>query len=72
MSKLGKKIKLRGRVFSFSAKFEKWSFYVADLPIDGKEMYRNKKYVKGVQSFCFCFLKYAKLVAFSLPSRRRS
>ena len=35
-----------------------------------KEMYRNRK--KHVQIFCFLFIKYAKFVALSLPSRRRS
>ena len=36
---------------------------------NGKEMYRNKKkHVNGVQSFCFCSLKYAKCVS-SVPSR---
>jgi len=35
-----------------------------------KEMYRNRK--KHVQIFCFLVIKYAKFVALSLPSRRRS
>ena len=72
MSRLGKKIKIRGCVFTFSAKLEKWSFHVADLPRTGKKCTEIQKAHEGRAKLLFLFIKYAKFVAFSLPSRRRS
>ena len=43
VSKLEKKIQIRASVFTFSVKLEIWSFHVAELPENGKEMYRQKK-----------------------------
>ena len=42
VSKLEKKIQIRASVFTFSVKLEIWSFHVAELPENGKEMYRQK------------------------------
>ena len=38
VSKLGKKIQIRGCVFTFSVKLEKWSLHVADLPRRGRNV----------------------------------
>ena len=70
MSKLGKKIQFRGCVFTFSVKLEKWSFHVADLPITGKKCTEIKKERERRTKFLFLFIRYAKFVALSLPSRR--
>ena len=43
VSKLGKKIQIRGCMFTFSVKLEKWSFHVADLPRTGKKCTKIKK-----------------------------
>ena len=37
VSKLEKKIQIRGCVFAFSVKLEKWTFHVGDLPRTGKK-----------------------------------
>ena len=67
MSRLGKKIAIRACVFTFSLKLEKGSFHVADLPRTGKKCTRE-----GRAKVLFLLIKYAKFVALSLPSRRRS
>ena len=76
MSKLGKKIQIRACVFTFSVKLEKWSFHVADLPRTGRKCTEIKKKKKkareGRAKLLFLFIKYAKFVALSLTSRRRS
>ena len=60
-------------MFKFSVKLEKWSFHVADLPRTGKKCTEIKKArAKGLAKLFLFFIKYAKFVAFSLPSRRRS
>ena len=65
-------------MFTFSVKLEKWSFHVADLPRTGKKYTEIKiiiiikKTREGRAKLLFLFIKYAKFVAFSLPSRRRS
>ena len=62
MSKLEKKIQIRGCVFTSSVKLKKWSFHVADLPRTGKKCTEiKKKHVKGRQSFCFCLLNMQNL-----------
>ena len=68
--------KSQGRKFKvaavFSVKLEKWSFHVADLPRTGKKCTEIKKAREGRAKLLFCFIKYAKFVALSLPSRRTS
>ena len=62
-------------MFTFSVKLEKWSFHVADLPRTGKkctEIIKKKKNIRRRAKLLFWFIKYAKCVALSLPSRRRS
>ena len=59
-------------MLTFSEKLEKWSFHVADLPRMGKKCTEMKKPREGRARLLFCFIKYAKFVALSLPSRRRS
>ena len=71
MSRLGKKIPIRARVFTFSLKLEKWSFHVADLSRTGKKCTEIIKARERRANVLFLFIKYAKLVA-SLSSRRRS
>ena len=51
---------------------EKWPFHVADLPRTGKKCTKIKKAHEGSAKLLFLFLNYAKFVALSLPSRRRS
>ena len=58
-------------MFTFSVKLEKWSFDVADLPRTGKKCTEMKKAREGRANFLFSFIRYAKFVALSLPSRRR-
>ena len=71
VSKLGKKIKFAA-VFTFSVKLEKWSFHVANLPRTGKKCTEIKKAREGREKLLSLFIKYAKFVALSLPSLRRS
>ena len=59
-------------MFTFSVKLEKWSFHVADLPRTEKKCTEMKKAREGRAKLLFCFIRYAKCVALSLPSRRRS
>ena len=59
-------------VFTFSLKLEKWSFHVADLPRTGKKCTEIITAREGRAKAMFLFFKYAKFVALSLPSRRRS
>ena len=59
-------------MFTFSVKLEKWSFHVADLPRTGKKCTEMKKAREARAKLLFCFIRYAKCVALSLPSRRRS
>ena len=59
-------------MFTFSVKLEKWSFHVADLPRTGKKCTEIKRAREGRAKLLFWFIKYAKFVALSLPSRRRS
>ena len=56
----------------FSVKLEKWSFHVPDLPRTGKKCTGMKKAHEGRAKILFLFIKYAKFVALSLLSRRRS
>ena len=72
MSKLGKKIQIRGCMFTFSVKLEKWSFHFADLPRTVKKCTKIKKAREGHAKLLFLFIKYTKFLALSLPSRRRS
>ena len=59
-------------MFTFPVKIEKWSFHVADLPRTGNKCAEMKKARGGRAKPLFCLIKYAKCVALSLPSRRRS
>ena len=59
-------------MFTFSLKLEKWSFHVADLPRAGKKCTEIIKAREGRVKLLFCFIKSAKFVALSLPSRRIS
>ena len=59
-------------MFTFSVKLDKCSFHVADLPRTGKKCTEMKKASEGRARPLFCLIKYAKFVALSLPSRRRS
>ena len=72
VSRLGKKLQIRACVFTFSLKLEKWSFHVADLPRTGKKCTEIIKAREGRAKVLFLFIKYAKFVALSLSSRRRS
>ena len=72
MSKLEKTIQIRGCVFTFSVKLDKWSFHVADLPRTRKKCTEIKKAREGRAKLLFLFIKYANFVAFLQPSRRRS
>ena len=53
ISKLEKNIQIRACVLTFSAKLEKLSSDVADLPRTGNKCTETKGHVKGVQSFWF-------------------
>ena len=67
MSKLSKKIQIRGCVFTFSVKVQKWSFHVAGLPRTGKKCTETKKArAKWRAELLFWFIKYAKIVALLL------
>ena len=57
-------------MFTFSLKLEKWSFHVPDLPRRGKKGTEIIKALEGRAKVLFCFIKYAKFVVLSLPSRR--
>ena len=59
-------------MFTFSVKLEKWSFHVADLTRTGKKCTEIVKAREGRAKLLFCFIKYAKFVALSLPWRHRS
>ena len=59
-------------MFTFSVKLEQWSFHVADLPRPGKKCTEMKKAREERAKLLLCFIKYAKFVALSLPSRRTS
>ena len=59
-------------MFTFSLKLEKWSFHVAALPRTEKKCTKIIKAREGRAKLLFLFIKYAKFVALSLPSRRRS
>ena len=72
VSRLGKKIQIYVCVFKFSLKLEKWPFHVADLPRTGKKCTEIIKAREGRAKVLFLFIKYAKFVGLSLPSRRRS
>ena len=72
MSRLGKKIPIHASVFTFSLKLEKWSFHVADLSRTGKKCTEIVKTREGRAKDLFLFIKYAKFVALSQSSRRRS
>ena len=71
MSRLGKKIPVRACLFTLSIKLEKWSFHVADLSRTGKKCTHINLRERRAKVL-FLFVKYAKFVALSLPSRRRS
>ena len=72
MSRLGKQIQIYVCVFTFSLKLEKWSFHVADLPRMGKKCTDIIKAREGRAKVLCLFIKYAKFVALSRPSLRRS
>ena len=72
MSRLRKKIPIRACVFTFSLKLEKWSFHVTDLSRTGKKCTEIIKARGRRAKVLFLLLKYAKFVALSLSSRRRS
>ena len=70
--KLGKKIQIRGCVFTFPVKLEKWSFHVADSPRKGNKCTEIKKACESRAKLLFLFNKCSKFVALSIPSHRRS
>ena len=72
VSRLGKKIQIRACVFTFSLLREKWSFHVANFRRTGKKCTEIIKAREGRAKVLVVFIKYAKFVALSLPSRRRS
>ena len=72
LSRLGKRIQIRACVFTFSLLPEKWSFHVANFRGTGKKCTAIIKAREGRAKVLLVFIKYAKFVAFSLPSRRRS
>ena len=72
MSRFGKKIHICICVFTFSLKLEKLSFHVADLQRTGKKGTVIIKAREGRTKVLLLFTKYAKSVALSLPSSRRS
>ena len=72
VSRLGKKIQIRACVFTFSLLPEKWSFHVANFWRMGKKCTEIIKAREGRAKVLLVFIKYAKFVALSLPSRRRS
>ena len=72
MSRLGKKIPIRACVFMFSLKLQERSFHVADLPRTGKKYTEIIIARGGRAKVLFLFIKYAKFVVVSLPSRRTS
>ena len=72
VSRLGKKIQIRASVFTFSLLSEKWSFHVANFRRTGKKWTEIVKAREGRSKVLLVFIKYAKFVALSLPSRRRS
>ena len=72
MSRLREKIPICSCVFTFSLKLEKWSFHVTDLSRTGKKCTEIIKAREGRTKVLFLFNKYAKFVALSLSSRRRS
>ena len=59
-------------MFTFSLKLEKWSFHVADLPRTGKKCTDIIKAREGRAKVLFLVIEYAKFVALSRPSCRRS
>ena len=59
-------------MFTFPVKLEKWSFHVAAFPRTGKKCTKIIKAREGRAKLLFLLIKYAKFVALSLPSRRRS
>ena len=59
-------------MFTSSLKLETWSFHVADLPRTGKKCTEIITARERRAKVLFLFIKYAKFVALSLPSRRRS
>ena len=71
VSGLGKKIQIRACV-TFSLLPEKWSFHVANFWRTGKNCTEIIKAREGRAKVLLVFIKYAKFVALSLPSRRRS
>ena len=72
MSRLGKEIEICVCVITFSLELEKWPFHVANLPRTGKKCTEIAKAREGRAKVLFWFIKYAKFVAMSLPSRPRS
>ena len=77
VSRLGKKIQIRACVFTFSLLPEKWSFHYlwpfhANFRRTGKKCTEIIKAREGRAKVLLVFIKYAKFVALSLPSRRRS
>ena len=59
-------------MFTFSVKPEKWPFYIADLLRTEKKCTEIKKAREMRAKLLLLFIKSAKFVALSLPSRRRS
>ena len=72
MLRLGEKIPICACVFKFSLKLEKRSFHVADLSRTGKKCTEIITAREGRAKVLFLVIKYAKFVALSLSSRRRS
>jgi len=73
VSRLGKKIPIRTCVFPVLVlKLEKWSFHVADLSRTGKKCTEIIKAREGRAKVLFLVIKYAKFMALSMSSRRRS
>ena len=59
-------------MLTFSLLLEKWSFHVANFWRTGKKCTEIIKAREGRAKVLFVFIKHAKFVALSLPSRRRS
>ena len=59
-------------MLTFSLLPEKWSFHVANFRKTGKKCTAIIKAREGRAKVLLVFIKYAKFVALSLPSRRRS
>ena len=69
MSKVGqKKLKFTAvSVFAFTVTFEKWTFYVTDLPRTGKKRAEARE---GCAWLLFLLIKYAKFAGLTIFCKR--